>query len=63
MNNSSVYVHIPFCNTICSYCDFCKIFYNEELVNKYLFSLEKEINKYYRNEIINTLYIGGGTSS
>ncbi len=63
MNNSSVYVHIPFCNTICSYCDFCKIFYNEELVNKYLFSLEKEINKYYRNEIINTLYIGGGTPS
>ena len=32
----SAYIHIPFCEKICSYCDFCKMFYNEELVNKYL---------------------------
>ena len=60
---SSVYIHIPFCNSICSYCDFCKLLYNENIVDKYLDSLEKEIKDNYKNEIINTLYIGGGTPS
>ena len=59
----SVYIHIPFCNTICSYCDFCKVFYNKELVNKYLKSLENEIYNKYKNELLDTIYIGGGTPS
>ena len=41
----AAYIHIPFCDTICSYCDFCKIFYNEELVDSYLIELKKEIKK------------------
>lgn len=57
----SIYVHIPFCKTICTYCDFCKMYYKKEWVNTYLDSLEKEINSYYKDEIVNTLYIGGGT--
>lgn len=57
----SVYIHIPFCSNICSYCDFTKIYYNKKYINKYLDSLEKEINKYYKNEIVKTIYIGGGT--
>ena len=60
---TSVYIHIPFCKNICTYCDFCKIYYNEELASKYLDSLEKEIRDNYKNEIIKTLYIGGGTPS
>lgn len=60
---NSVYIHIPFCSDICSYCDFCKIYYNSDLVDKYLDSLEIEINKHYNNDIINTIYIGGGTPS
>ena len=59
----SVYIHIPFCKSICSYCDFCKIFYNESLVDKYLDSLQKEIKKYYKKDKIETIYIGGGTPS
>jgi len=59
----SAYIHVPFCSSICSYCDFCKMFYNEELVNKYLLELEKEINKKYEHNILNTIYIGGGTPS
>lgn len=59
----SAYIHIPFCNSICSYCDFCKIFYNKEIVGKYLYSLEKEIKDNYKNEVLDTLYIGGGTPS
>ena len=59
----SVYIHIPFCNKICSYCDFCKMFYNKDLVNKYLEELEREINNTYKNEVLDTIYIGGGTPS
>ena len=59
----SCYIHIPFCKKICSYCDFCKIFYNEQLVDKYLVSLEKEIDSLYQNEVLDTIYIGGGTPS
>ena len=43
----SVYIHIPFCNNICSYCDFCKFLYNEEWAKTYLDVLEREINTYY----------------
>ena len=59
----SIYIHIPFCEQICSYCDFCKMFYSKDLVNKYLKELKNEINKTYKNELIETIYIGGGTPS
>lgn len=65
MNNcvSSVYIHIPFCRKICSYCDFCKFYYNAQMVNNYLQALQKEIAQNYKHEQIKTLYIGGGTPS
>lgn len=62
-NVNAVYIHIPFCNYICAYCDFCKIFYNKEYINKYLEALEKEIKSNYKGEKITSLYIGGGTPS
>ena len=57
----SVYIHIPFCNNICSYCDFTKLYYNKKYINSYLDSLEKEILLNYKGEVIETIYIGGGT--
>ena len=60
---NAVYIHIPFCNYICAYCDFCKVFYNKKYINKYLNVLEKEIKTSYRGEPITSLYIGGGTPS
>lgn len=59
----SCYVHIPFCRKICSYCDFCKNYYDGYIVNKYLNNLEKEINANYKNDVLDTLYVGGGTPS
>ncbi len=59
----SVYVHIPFCNSICSYCDFCKFLHNDNWASLYLDSLEKEIDTYYENDAVKTIYIGGGTPS
>jgi len=59
----SVYIHIPFCKSICSYCDFCKMFYVKKWVGKYLDALYKEVQEKYEGEEIKTLYIGGGTPS
>ncbi len=59
----SCYIHIPFCKTICSYCDFCKRFYHPKQVSTYLEALKKEIATFYQGETLRTLYIGGGTPS
>lgn len=57
------YIHIPFCHKICSYCDFCKMLYNKKYVNEYLIALENEIKEYYTDEVMKTIYIGGGSPS
>ncbi len=59
----SCYIHIPFCSNICSYCDFCKFYYQDTLVEAYLDALEGEITTRYQNDLLETLYIGGGTPS
>ena len=60
---SAVYIHIPFCHKICSYCDFPKVFYNDDWSSKYLEVLALEIDNRYRGEEVKTIYIGGGTPS
>lgn len=62
-NIKSAYIHIPFCKSICSYCDFSKMYYNSNFVNSYLNALSNEIKKDYKGEILDTIYIGGGTPS
>ena len=57
----SVYIHIPFCHDICSYCDFCKMKYKKDWADEYLESLKYEIKNKYNGEKVSTLYIGGGT--
>ncbi|AKU80047.1 radical SAM family heme chaperone HemW [Spiroplasma turonicum] len=63
----SLYVHIPFCEHICFYCDFVKVkkpTKKEELIYEYLDKLELELNSYNdKLDYIQTIYIGGGTPS
>jgi oxygen-independent coproporphyrinogen-3 oxidase len=59
----SLYVHIPFCSHICSYCDFCKVFYKEEWADSYLKALQYEIEDKKIEGLFDTIYIGGGTPS
>ena len=55
-----LYIHVPFCNTICNYCDFCHRVYDKNLVDKWLKALSNEIiNKCI--DQYETIYIGGGT--
>ncbi|WP_164668560.1 radical SAM family heme chaperone HemW [Virgibacillus doumboii] len=63
MKAKSVYIHIPFCQQICHYCDFTKFFYNEKLATEYIEALTNEINTniHDTNNKVNTIFIGGGT--
>lgn len=58
-----LYIHIPFCNSICSYCDFCKFLHNDKWANDYLEALSNEIDEYYEGDEVKSIYIGGGTPS
>jgi len=58
---NSLYIHIPFCNAICPYCDFAKAIKREELVKPYLSSLIHELKSLKINHKLKTIYIGGGT--
>ena len=74
---AGVYIHIPFCRSRCSYCDFATdVFKNEETVERYVSALTKEITNYElritnysKNQKpktknrIDTIYFGGGTPS
>ncbi len=64
----SIYIHIPFCNTLCLYCACNKIITNDRSnIAKYLIYLEKEIKLYvallnYKPKVIQ-LHFGGGSPS
>ena len=56
----SLYVHIPFCESICDYCDFPKLQYFRNVAVEYLKTLKKEF-EFRQIENLKTIYIGGGT--
>lgn len=56
----SLYIHIPFCQHICRYCDFTKLLYNDFFSYKYIDELIREIDS-YNIDRMSTIYIGGGT--
>lgn len=61
---TSAYIHIPFCEHICFYCDFNKVFLEGQPVDEYIQALIKEIRltkEKYPSEDTETIYIGGGT--
>lgn len=60
----SVYLHIPFCNRICPYCDFNKYVLKGQPVYEYLEALQKEMKvtvAKHPSEQIQTIFVGGGT--
>lgn len=57
-----VYVHVPFCDRLCIYCDFAKEIASDEKKGAYVEALEKESRHYDAAfKHATTLYIGGGT--
>ncbi|WP_438763611.1 radical SAM family heme chaperone HemW [Enterococcus sp. AZ194] len=60
----SAYIHIPFCEHICYYCDFNKVFIEGQPVDTYIEKMLLEIEllkKNYPSQDTKTIYIGGGT--
>src|SRR3981081_338000 len=66
MSHAGIYIHIPFCRSRCSYCDFATGMYESDLAERYVRDLCREISQW--NEIenpsaVDTIYFGGGTPS
>jgi oxygen-independent coproporphyrinogen-3 oxidase len=64
MTPAGVYIHIPFCSSRCSYCDFATGLYQDGLADKYVQALIKEITSAPESRrLVDTVYFGGGTPS
>lgn len=64
--NLGLYVHIPFCEKICSFCPYCKMKFSEKSLTEYIPALLKEIDLVCSNhpkKDVSSLYFGGGTPS
>ena len=51
METRSLYVHIPFCESICSYCDFCKVYYDQKQSDLYLQRLNEELSEKVKSDV------------
>ena len=60
-----LYVHIPFCKSICNFCPYCKVRYSAELCDRYIDYLIQEIHlvgsQHTERKRVTSLYFGGGT--
>ena len=65
LENLGLYIHIPFCKSICNFCPYCKVRYEKALCNGYIDRLIKEIRmvgeQYPGRKQVTSLYFGGGT--
>lgn len=64
MKRLGLYIHIPFCDRICNYCDFTAFQGANSKIKEYVEVLKKEIElKGNKNFLIDSIFIGGGTPS
>src|SRR5450432_1907934 len=65
MAKSGVYVHIPFCRSRCSYCDFATGMYESAMAERYVAAVTEELRAWNEVEAVavDTIYFGGGTPS
>lgn len=59
-----LYIHIPFCVRKCAYCDFLSAPADQDTIGRYMECLEKQLVRQaasFKNRVIDTVYIGGGT--
>src|SRR5205807_7811598 len=66
MSHAGLYIHIPFCRSHCSYCDFATGMFESDAAARYVRALVSEIERW--SEVrecreVDTIYFGGGTPS
>lgn len=58
----SLYIHIPFCRTLCPFCCFNRYLFKEDQARSYFIDLRKELDMYIKLGFkFNDFYFGGGT--
>ncbi|MEC9489602.1 MAG: radical SAM family heme chaperone HemW, partial [Halanaerobiales bacterium] len=65
-NANALYIHLPFCSSKCPYCDFYSVKYTKQRVDLYwaaLFMELEELTHKVNNNLLQTIYLGGGTPS
>ena len=58
-----LYVHVPFCAAICSYCNFNRGLLDEDLKRRYVAALTEEIERSGDGSRVDSIFFGGGTPS
>jgi oxygen-independent coproporphyrinogen-3 oxidase len=58
-----LYLHVPFCASICNYCNFNRGLFDAGLKDRYVTALEREIRAVGGGEPADTIFFGGGTPS
>lgn len=64
IQETGLYIHIPFCKGTCPYCPYNKVEYDRRLIGPYVEALLAEVERYYARLggiDISSIYIGGGT--
>jgi oxygen-independent coproporphyrinogen-3 oxidase len=66
VRSCGIYIHIPFCKSRCSYCDFATGIYQSEIAERYVAALLHDIETTRHRQPsapVDTIYLGGGTPS
>src|SRR4051794_21000033 len=63
MTSLALYVHFPFCLSICPYCDFDRQATGFDRIDAYLQSVLVELAQYPGGEPVHSIFFGGGTPS
>ena len=58
-----LYLHVPFCSSICNYCNFNRGLFDAALKERYVSALEREIRQAADGSAADTIFFGGGTPS
>ncbi|WP_019154576.1 radical SAM family heme chaperone HemW [Robertmurraya massiliosenegalensis] len=62
--SKAAYIHIPFCEHICHYCDFNKVFLQGQPVDQYIGFMKKEMELTIQEaptSHLRSIFVGGGT--
>lgn len=60
---AGLYVHVPFCAALCSYCNFTRGLLDEALKARFVAALVADIGRSAEDVTVDSIYLGGGTPS